>query len=259
MFGLNDSKVPIQIIPARKAVRRTVCLATLVMRGEIELSLHDTAEEEINAITQGGHNNLTKKMVAWLENEGVYWDLTPGERELLAQPLGAWSRADIATAVWRQESLAMLLWALGLLDARPPYDQTADQESLLGLVPLNRPTAAFINGATLRPEAGIAEARNEAATWHWRARMFEMELDPVNFPPPGGVPYATIIRMGAEMAEAMGLLTRLGGDFPAHGKPYREMREPDWEILRAIALERHHGLNWLCGLGDNWDSVPTTV
>ncbi len=30
-------------------------------------------------------------------------------------------------------------------------------------------------------------------------------------------------------------------------------------MAAAIATERHHALNWLCGFGTDWDNVPTDV
>ena len=39
------------------------------------------------------------------------------------------------------------------------------------------------------------------------------------------------------------------GDFRAYGKVYRHLSPEQHAEAHSIALERHHALNWLCGLG----------
>ncbi len=46
---------------------------------------------------------------------------------------------------------------------------------------------------------------------------------------------------------------------PAFGKPYREITDQEWGQVRSISLERHRGLNWLCGYApeNRWEKTPT--
>lgn len=53
------------------------------------------------------------------------------------------------------------------------------------------------------------------------------------------------------------MFVAIDGDFPAFDKAYREATAEESEVLRSIALERHYTLNWLCGMGEDWDEVPT--
>jgi hypothetical protein len=263
MFDLSDNNssnnLAIELLPPVKVARRAFCLATLVTRAEIEMALRATPASQLNEITQGTHRQLSRKMFQWLEGETLSWELSPRERALLAKPPGSWDEGESLRAVWRQESLAALLWALGLVRNFPAPDELIDQDKLLALLPLNKPTAASIEQAKLRPPQEIAEARQRAETWHWRARTWEMAADPLNYPPPAGSNYATIIAIAAEMGELNGYFKRIGGDFPAKGKPYKELTEEEWGIINGIAIERHYALNWLCGWSDDWDHVPIPV
>jgi hypothetical protein len=46
------------------------------------------------------------------------------------------------------------------------------------------------------------------------------------------------------------------GDFRAFGKVYRHLTPEQQDEAHAIAVERHHALNWLVGEGRSWDDVP---
>jgi len=52
------------------------------------------------------------------------------------------------------------------------------------------------------------------------------------------------------------LPTPLRGDFQAYGKNYRHLSPDQHAEAHSIAAERHHALNWVCGLGESWDTVP---
>ncbi len=70
----------------------------------------------------------------------------------------------------------------------------------------------------------------------------------------------TVIREVAGEAARAGLIVDVaGGDFTADGRPYRDLDEEALGMAAAIAAERHHALNWLCGFGTDWDNVPTDV
>ena len=47
------------------------------------------------------------------------------------------------------------------------------------------------------------------------------------------------------------------GDFRAFGKVYRHLTPEQHSEAMSIALERHHALNWLCGVGETWEEVTT--
>lgn len=109
-------------------------------------------------------------MVAWLEREDLWKDLTPNELEFLSaqQP----TRKQIINASWQSESLVVLLWALRKIDALPAPNEQLDTRRLRDLLP---PFAAitaqeFIQSASRRDNDELDECAEELMQQHWEAR-----------------------------------------------------------------------------------------
>jgi hypothetical protein len=155
--------------------------------------------------------------------------------------------AAAAAAVWRGEALGTLLWSLELVEL-PPYDRPFDS----GVV-----VRADLKGARMREPQDVDLERQSARLWHWRARTTALQAGgEVELPPR----YATFDQLIAATAmrgfEQELLPAPMRGDFPAYGKVYRHLSPEQLAEAQAIATERHHALNWLCGHGEGWDDVP---
>jgi hypothetical protein len=162
----------------------------------------------------------------------------------------SWDGDDghLAESVWAGEGLGMLLWALELAQL-PPYDRPFDAEKLV---------ATELDEAILRPAEEIERARETARLWHWRARTAVLEAEGDVDLPQEWQSFDQLVGATAMRAFEQGLLPRpLRGDFPAFGAVYRELSEEQQDEAHQIAWQRHRALNWLCGLGKTWDSVPT--
>jgi hypothetical protein len=63
----------------------------------------------------------------------------------------------------------------------------------------------------------------------------------------------------AKAAEDGAFPAVIGDDFPAFGKPYRDLTREEFLGVTSIALERHRAFNWLCGFapGNKWSQTPT--
>ncbi len=160
---------------------------------------------------------------------------------------GGSSDSAAAAAVWRGEALGTLLWSLELVEL-PPYDRPFDTGAV---------ARAGLAGARLREPQDVDLERQSARLWHWRARTTALQAGgEVELPPR----YATFDQLIAATAmrgfEQELLPAPMRGDFPAYGKVYRHLSPEQFAEAHAIAAERHHALNWLCGLGESWDDVP---
>jgi hypothetical protein len=150
--------------------------------------------------------------------------------------------------VWSAEGLGMLLWALELAQL-PPYDRPFRPERLL---------EAPLDDGDLRPEEEIERARETARLWHWRARTAALQAGGDAELPGQWQSFDQLVGATAMRAHEQGFLPRpLRGDFPAFGTVYRELDEAQQAEAHRISWERHRALNWLCGLGRQWDDVPT--
>ena len=176
--------------------------------------------------------------------------LTPAELELLASPAAVWPEQDVVDATWRGEALGTLVWALGVVRDLPPYDRPFDHAALA------RPQT--LDESELRPREELAEAREAAKLWHWRARTAVVQDEHL-----GGVSgtwqsFDQLIAATAMKGHARGLLPLpLRGDFPAFGKPYRSLSPKERALAHSIAAERHYALDWLCSSGVEWVDVRT--
>jgi hypothetical protein len=173
-------------------------------------------------------------------------DWTAEERLALARL----DRQDVLDATWRAEALAMLVWALGVVEELPPWDEPVDHLQLARELDLE--------DARLRDEAELAAALDSARLWHWRARTTLLEDDPDVALPERWSSFDQLIAATAMKGYEEGLLPQpRRGDFPAFGKAYRHLDEDQHGVAISIAAERHFALAWLNGLSEDWDSTPT--
>jgi len=165
----------------------------------------------------------------------------------LARLPAAGSDPAVVDAVWRGEALGTLLWAVQLAEL-PAYDHPFDPQIVAALEP---------DAGTLRDGEEIELERDSARLWHWRARTTELQAAGKLELPPRYATFDQLIAATAMRGYEQGVLPApLRGDFRAFGKVYRHLAPEQHAEAHSIALERHHALNWLCGAGATWDTVP---
>ena len=200
------------------------------------------------------YDQVSQSMRESLESSGLWADTTPLERAFFEARLPDRTMQQVLNAAWSMEALVCCLWALGILPEVPPYDTPT---SVLDRVPKGDASGL----GELRPAAEIERARTIAELWHWRGRTRQLLEQGVQLPPlPDGLTFDDIVRIAAEQAANEGHTPAFcGADFPAFGKPYRELSQEEFGVITSITYERHKALNWLCGLApDNqWDQTPT--
>jgi hypothetical protein len=153
----------------------------------------------------------------------------------------------VVDAVWRGEALGTLLWALQLAEL-PPYDRPFDPDDV---------AAAALDGAKLREEDELELERESARLWHWRARTSELQAAGVVELPERYATFDQLIAATAMRGFEQGVLPApIRGDFRAYERVYRHLTPEQHGEAHSLAVERHHALNWLSGLGASWDDVP---
>jgi hypothetical protein len=153
----------------------------------------------------------------------------------------------VVDAVWRGEALGTLLWALQLAEL-PPYDRPFDPDDV---------AAAALDGAKLREEDELELERESARLWHWRARTSELQAAGVVELPERYATFDQLIAATAMRGFEQGVLPApIRGDFRAYDRVYRHLTPEQHGEAHSLAVERHHALNWLSGLGASWDDVP---
>lgn len=233
----------IEALPDERAVLyRAHCLGALVQRWEFEQTIQGFDEMSIVEIHRGMAADLGK----WIDAEGLAAHFAESEQPLLAEPLGRWSR-DAADAVsWRIESLGVFIWALGLIKSLPPYDQRFSHDDLLLRLRIGKPLQPLLAKTQLRPSAELQLAQEAARVWQWRAQTTPSPGTTGQIPAHLNLP--DFIAATAQTARQQGLIPEpIGGDFPALGRPYRELSPDQTALMTAIARERAAAFIWLCG------------
>ena len=246
----EELEVEINLRPAREVAERLLVLGAVCRRTFLETRPEDVADDDPEA--------ERFDLAAWLRAEGLEEVATTSERRLLTTRIGRLDAEDAAAASWQTEGLVALGWALGLIEALPPYDRAADPTPLLASLPAPwDATTAFCQAAGLRDESAIAAERERAEVWQWRAETAEL-LDGATGRERRDLLAA--VREVAHDAVAAGVLAAVAGDdFPARNRPYRDLDPTARDEAAAVAGERLRALNWLCGFGASWDDVPTEL
>jgi hypothetical protein len=247
------------VVPAQAAARRALCLAALCYRARVE-----TAMVQKNARYEGSDADFSRrfqpvanKVNDWLRAEQLWDALSNSEQAILNTRVGDVAQQKLVDATWRAEALAALLWALAVVHRLPAYDKSFDFEAALKAMSFWKDTGKFVNNARLRSSAELLKARDAAELWHWRARTYQIQREPGRDRSPAGNTYVETVSEVAARGQAEGLFVAIDADIPVFGKAYVDATEEEWRQLRSIASERHYGLNWLCGTGDDWDRVMT--
>lgn len=202
------------------------------------------------------HEELATQLNIWLADEGLISAQSTLEKPLVSKALGSWSRQENIDVAWRANSLGVILWALSQFQELPPWDTQFTPQETIKPLNLFAPTKAFLEKASLRPEAEVEKARDLAALWHWRARTRRLQDEGIE--PEEGSSLAETVRASAAAAFEKGDIPEpIDDDFPVFGKAYASLSQEELSVATSIAIERHYALNWLCGYSADWDSVPT--
>jgi hypothetical protein len=193
-----------------------------------------------------------------LRESGIWAEMTSAEREFIQTLPTEISPQMLINVSWMMEAAECLLWALGYVQALPPYDEQADRDHL-ELLP-STSVRELRKAATLRDKTLVDSAREAAELWHWRSRTRQLEESGRSIEMPEGQTFAQIIEEAAEWGAKEGLFDApIDGDFPAFGRAYRDISAEEWACATSIAMERHKALNWLCGMApsNRWEDTPT--
>jgi hypothetical protein len=246
-----------------EAITRALCLAAVVTRAHAEYLIGSGEPGPVFVELMGVEvKDAPSRIDRWISQEGLKVDLSPQEQLWMSLPVGKWSEQRILNASWRRECLTVLLWGLRIVEPMPSADVQLDIVDLLQAAWLLKETSALRNIAKLRFDEEISTARDDAEFWLWRVRATQMQNSAEGSTDPriSKEKLDEIVTHAAETGERKGLFKRMGRDFPALGKPFRELCEDEWSLMRSICDERLYGLNWLCDIdGLEWDDVETST
>jgi hypothetical protein len=242
---LAEDELEIDLRPAADVGRRLLILAAVAEH----LSFSDSG-----AAAPDERASSTFDLREWLREEGIWPDLTQDEVLLLADGTAQGEEPDQFSVQETIEAFGALAWTLHLVP-----DLAADLPvNVDALIPsLPHPwdaTGTWMRGLELRSLDEIANRREAAELWTWRLltendlrEAFDTEQEELR----------AVIREAEREGRAAGILPR--GGFRVQGRDVSTLNLTERNTLLATSLARLQALNWVCGYGDRWDSVPLDI
>jgi Domain of unknown function (DUF4272) len=130
------------------------------------------------AVLAAGHNEPRDKLVAWLQQEGIWDAVSPQKSRFLRSESP--SRDQCINATWRAEALLPLLWSLTRIAEMPSPTQLCDVQLIRGVLPpIFGSVKEFIFSARLRSAAAIRDATEEIYQIHWQVRDTQLNSKPI--------------------------------------------------------------------------------
>jgi hypothetical protein len=206
----------------------------------------------------------TESHIAAMRELGIWKYASPDEKAFLQSSGFGMDEYTQIAASWRMECIAMIMWALDLINEWPKIDRQTSHD-LLKKIPFQK-IDILSKHPRLRPEKDISHKRDLIELWHWRARTRKLIEEGYPFKPDqsmkkaGFKTFDDIVRSSARAAHEQGDLPRIiDDDFVFLGKPFRSLSVDNYQMATSIIMERHYTLNWLCRMapGNRWDETPT--
>jgi hypothetical protein len=129
--------------PAYEVAAQAIICGALGFRASLEVTEHRRTEE------------LSARLLSWLEDLGVGAQIEPYHREILETPHGKLPRDFQTEANWRGESAAVFGWSIFLFDTPHPVDRIGPGVLVSKLQILQPFADQILAGAKLRPKPEI--------------------------------------------------------------------------------------------------------
>ena len=94
------------------------------------------------------------RLLDWVESQGLTGALEDEERACLD---GELSEEEENELCWRQESLYLLAWSVGVADRLPPPFEFCELDAILGDIPPEAPFGAFSDGVARRSDEDLRQ------------------------------------------------------------------------------------------------------
>ena len=223
--------------------RRLAILAALVRRASFEPALESSDDAFMRETDRFD-------LYSWVQREAAS-DLTQGERRLLGAPAGDLSPEDLDECLYAVVPARALAWALRGIDMIEAIVPDPDiSNALLSWAPAPwTELDKWYRKIDLRSDEALGIERERWELWYWRATLQVEDLEP-------GEDLADVVASVASEAKAAGLVSTTERDFAVESTAFHGLPYEDQDAIGAMAEATLLAMNWTCGFGDDWDSVP---
>jgi hypothetical protein len=247
--GTDDDSVDINLRAPDAVAARMVVLAAVVKRALLELPLDNDENDE----SEGDQFDLAVAV-----SSGALKSVcTPTELDFVQKRIGELGEEESLAAFWQIEAIAALLWSAQLAPELPDPWVQADSGRLLAAIPDPwDDLTPFAAALALRTDDEIAVERERAELWTWRSAI---ENDFQSAQRRERQELSAILRDVANEIAASDLVEVVDRDLAVQGQPFRATDAETKALIEETATQRLRALNWLCGFGESWDTVPLEI
>lgn len=231
---LAEGGTPID--PSTPRVRaRLVALVAVAVRALTEYDGRDVEEARSG-------------IASWVRALSIGAEMEPQEEAVLTAEPGTVGDEQLIDGTWQIEGAAVLAWALGLLDAIPPFDEATDPTVLSAALhfPDGARTAQVLRSATRRNQGVVDDEAARHYALHWRLQRYLDDGSALDLES-----FSRSKQSGPLQFDDVALL---GGDLAVRDRPIWEADRDTLEIAARATAERFRALCWL-RRGGPWSAV----
>ena len=253
---LEDDTIEIELRPQEEVAARLVILAAVIRRSALELPLDDEDDDEYDDQADSPEGEQFDILAA-LTSEPLSRYVTRSELQLVKSPIGSRGEGTALETFWQIEALAALTAVVAagytLLD---PWTQVETGPLLSSIPEPWDEFGSFARSVELINEESIALERERAELWLWRCAIDD-ELREATGREKQEL--LEIVRETVKEAVEAEILVAGRDDFQVSGRDFAKADVETKAVLTEISTQRLKALNWVCGFGDSWDSVPLDI
>lgn len=231
----EEEELPLNPPSKERMIHRAFCLSAVVCRSFIDEANNDHCTQ------------VQAAMKSWLEDVRAEQELELWEADCINTPTGSLAPQLRTNASWLSEGLAVLAWALNLLDL-PPHDECVDPKQVTDAAAFLQPDAqSLLQRAEPREAEEIEQGADRAFAIHWRLRQHQLDGRPLNFGE-----FAKSAWFGPLNIDGIPLAE---GDLAIQGQPLTQAPAGLVATALSSARERHQAFNWLLGHEEIYSQV----
>ncbi len=212
---------------ATRTARRSLVLAAVVCRASIEMNAADPEAEALHV-----------RVIDWLTHLNLWDEVEPDEQVLLRSLLGQLNSSSVIQASWFVEGLAVLAWALRLLDF-PQFGEQVDLYAVTDAVWfLDDAAQDVVASAELRGPAELDACRELLYAVHSRLRDFARNKHHEDIT-------RWIEKSWLDLLDLDASAIIVNDDLAIDGKTISEVETSRLQEFESIICQRHRAIIWL--------------
>jgi len=223
----------------QRVARRALVLGAIAARASVERTPQAPATSAFR-----------ERLLSWLNAAGLVDEAEPNEWSMLTADLGSWQDRQVIDASWKVEAAAVLSWALGRAEL-PRHDVRATPMQVVG--PLEfmsvQGTQRITSAATLRQDVELYHTYNRLWQIHWRLAEYGVKGGQVDLRE-----MESRHDWWGQLDIPKNALSR-DGDLVVGGRPLSKADPREIAACNSIAVERHHGANWVIGTESLYSAI----